>query len=427
VTHFDREAERAALGAMMLDSRRVWDVLDIAQPGDFHDPVHEVIATAIHRLATRGSGTDAVLVEAEIAAMGDHLPRGPGYLFDLSGSVTTASNAGYYAEQIVEHAQRRRLADAASTVNALAADRRQPVAEQIESARAAVDAVARRRAATVRPVGDSIDDLFAAMTEPPVYTPTPWRAVNDLIGGLRPRAFYVVGARPASGKTNMGLNMATALAVNGNVAVSSLEMGEEELQKRLVSQLGEVHMTHLVNNALDDDDWRRAQIARPKIMRLPLFVDDRPGQTLAQIRSHVRSVAHEGPLAGVVVDYLQLVETSDPRKDRRTHLGEVSRALKVMAKEFDCPVIALAQLNRKSEERAGKKPMLSDLKETGDIEQDADVVLLLSRDTDDPDRLGEVDVQVAKNRHGNTGEIALAWQGHFARMKDMGAEWAPGM
>lgn len=424
--HFDLDAERSALGAMLLDSERVWDVFDVAPPADFYDPSHQVIAEAVRRLVLRGEGTDPVLVEAEIAAAGDKLASslGPAYLYGLTDVGRTA-NAGYYARLIADHAVRRRLAVAASRVAVLAGDLTVSPDVQVEAARAELDAVASGRVAKVQTVGSSLDDMFAALSEPPVYTATPWGSINHLIGGLRPRAMYVVGARPASGKSIMAMNLATALADEGNVAVVSLEMGEEELQKRLVAQLGRVHMSALMNNALQDDDWNRASSARAKIMRMPLFVNDRPGQTVTQIRAFVRSVAREGPLSGVVVDYVQLVEGSDPRKERRVVVGEISRAMKLIAKEFDCPVIVLSQLNRKSEERMNRKPALSDLRESGDLEQDADVVFLLSRDPDDESRSGEVDVIVAKNRHGTTGDVTLAWLGHYASMEDAGADWAP--
>lgn len=418
-------AERSALGAMLLDSRKVWDVLDVAQPGDFHDPKHEQIADAVRRLALRGEGTDPVLVWDELAAMGSPFPAGPAVLHELTSAVATAANAGYYAKVVAEHATRRRLAEAGFKVGQLAADLTMRPEEQVEAARGALDAVLSQRSATVQPVGATLDEMFARMAEPPVYTATPWRALNHLIGGLRPRAMYVVGARPASGKSIMAMNLATALADEGNVAVCSLEMGEEELQKRLVSQLGRVHMSALVNNALQDDDWAKVARARDKITRMPLYIDARPGQTIAQIRGHVRSVSREGPMAGLVVDYVQLIEASDPRKDRRVAVGEFSRAMKLIAKEFDIPVIVLSQLNRESEKRVNKKPALSDLRESGDLEQDADVVLLLSRDLDDPQRAGEVDVTIAKNRHGTTGEVALAWLGHYASMEDMGLGFEP--
>jgi replicative DNA helicase len=409
----------------MLDSRRVWDVLDVAPPADFHDPKHETIAEAIRRLALRGEGTDPVLTWDEIASTGLPFPAGPAYLHELTSAVATAWNAGFYATLIAEHAVSRRLAEAAMRVRAIAADRTIDPEEQVEQARAVVDAVASRQTGKVRTVGESIDDMFATLAEDPVYVETPWSSINRMIGGLRPRAMYVIGARPASGKSIMAMNLAVSLANGGNVAVCSLEMGEEELQKRLVAQLGRVHMSALMNSALDSEDWARAADARAKIVRLPLFINDRPGQTVTQIRAHARSVAREGHLAGLVVDYVQLVESADPRKDRRVAVGEFSRAMKLIAKEFDIPVVVLSQLNRKSEERVNRKPALSDLRESGDLEQDADVVLLLSRDLDDPERSGEVDVQIAKNRHGSTGETTLAWLGHFATMQDAGDGWTP--
>lgn len=430
--HFDRDAERSALGAMMLDSERVWDVLDVARPADFHDPTHELIAEAVRRLALRGEGTDPVLVESEIARVGERIPThlGAAYLFELTSVVATSANAGYYARIVADHAVRRRLAYAGAAVSGMAGDMTAPPAEQVERARAAVDAVASGAVREVKLIGEELDDTISEMSEPPVYTETPWGSINHLIGGLRPRCMYVVGARPASGKTIFAMNSAVALAAEGYVAVASLEMGRSELHKRLISQLGRVHMSAMVNNALDPEDWDRVAGARSKLVGLTIAIDDTPAQTLAHVRSHVRSVARRAEragrkLTGVVVDYLQLMEHPDSRKDRRIQVGEFSRGMKLIAKEFDCPVIVLSQLNRKSEERHNKKPMLSDLRESGDLEQDADVVFLLSRDAEDAERASEVDVIVAKNRHGSTGDVTLAWLGHYASMEDAGMGWTP--
>jgi len=209
------------------------------------------------------------------------------------------------------------------------------------------------------------------------------------------------------------------------VPVVSLEMSEPELQKRMLAQLGRVHLSKLVNNALEPDDWPRVAEARAKISDLPIFVNDQANSTVAQIRGYVRSVSRERELAGLVLDYVQLVQGSDPSKSRQQVVGEFSRAMKLIAKEFQIPVIVLSQLNRKSEDRPDRRPNLSDLRESGDLEQDADVVFLLSRDVRDETRQGEVDVQVAKNRHGATGDTVLAWQGHFAVMEDSTGDWEP--
>lgn len=429
--HFDRDAERSALGAMLLDSRRVWDVLDVAKPADFHDPHHEVIAEAVRRLASRGEGTDPVLAWDEISAMGASIPQGAAYLHELTSWVSSAASGAFYASIVRDHATRRRLAAAGARVVQLAGDATVEPDEVVEQARAVVDSVAAGGVREVVAVIDEIDETFAGMSEPPVYTATPWPQINHLIGGLRPRAMYVVGARPAGGKSILAMNAAVALAGEGAVAVCSMEMGREELHKRLVAQLGRVHMSALMNNALEDDDWKRVATAREQLRGLhPIVIDDTPGQTLARVRSHVRSTARMAEakgtkLAGVVVDYLQLMESSDPRRDRRVQVGEFSRGMKLIAKEFDCPVVALSQLNRKSEERVSRRPVLSDLREAGDLEQDADVVLLLARDPDDMERAGELDVIVAKNRHGSTGDVVLAWMGHFATLEDAGGGWEP--
>ena len=425
--HFDRIAEQSALGGMMLDARVVWDVFDVlTAPSDFHEPKHETIARAIHRLATRGDGTDPIMVTDELERAGDlNKVGGPGYVHELTSIVPTAANAGYYAEIVRDKATRRRLASAAAGIAGLAADTRGEVAVQVEDARKLVDGVTGSAAADVRPVGDSLGTLLDDMASPPSYVPTPWASVNDYIGGLRPGAQYVIGARPGAGKTVMGLNLAVALAKHGNVAFCSLEMSEGELQKRLVSQLGAVHMAHLVNNALEPDDWDRVAQARPFIERLPIFINDDASATVAKVRAFTRSVARRGKLAGLVVDYAQLLQATDPSKPRQEVVSEFSRSLKVTAKEFGIPVVLLSQLNRASEQRMDRRPTLADLRESGSIEQDADVVFLLSRDEQDEAMRGMVRVLIAKNRHGSTGETELAWLGHWARMDEPQMGWSP--
>lgn len=425
---WDRDAERAALGAAMLDHRRAWDVLDVAQPRDFHDPGHESIAEAIRRLAVRNAGTDPVLVEDELRSMGVTLHQGPAYLFELTSAATTAAMGAHYAQIVAEQAIRRRLVEAAAAVRVIASDASIEPGEQVEQARAQLDGIL-VGASDAHLVGATIDDLVASLAEVPEMVPTPWRDVNDLIGGLRPGAVYVVGARPATGKTALGLNLAVAVAQTGAAAAFvSLEMSESELQKRLISQLGEVRLERLVNNALEDDDWPRVQAAREQIMGLPLAVADNAAATVATIRGHVRSVSRRQTVGCLVVDYVQLLQGSDPAKSRQQVVGEFSRAMKLIAKEFHIPVIVLSQLNRKSEERMDKRPSIADLRESGDLEQDADVVLLLWRDDRDEETKGEVGVIVAKNRHGTTGDVRLAWRGHYQKMDSLafGDGWEPG-
>lgn len=415
---WDVEAEKAALGAAMLNPKRAWDVLDVAPPVDFHDPGHEQIAEAIRRLALRNAGTDSVLVEDELRAMGASIHQGSTYVFELTSVATSATLGAHYATIVAEHAIRRRLAEAAQGVGELAADASAPPAEQVEAARALLDGIVAGQS-DAHLVGSTVDEVIASLSEVPEMVPTPWRDINALIGGLRPGCVYVVGARPATGKTAMGLNLAVGVARTGDTAAFvSLEMSEPELQKRLIAQLGQVHLGKLVNNALDDDDWPRVSKAREQIMQLPLAVLDNAAATVAQIRGYVRSLSRKHKVGSLTVDYVGLLQ-GDPSKDRRVVIGEFSRAMKLIAKEFHIPVVVLSQLNRESEKRMDRRPMISDLRESGDLEQDADVAFLLWRD-DDESKRGEVGVIVAKNRHGTTGEVSLAWQGHYQQMSDMG-------
>ncbi len=424
---WDRDAERAALGAAMLDHKRAWDVLDVAPPGDFHDPGHEAIAEAIRRLALRSAGTDPVLVEDELRAMGVKIHQGPAYLFELTSAASAASMGAHYAGIVAEHAIRRRLAEAAVGVAELAADASVAPAEQVEAARAMLDGIVAGQS-DAHMVGSTVDAVIASLADEPEMVPTPWRDINALIGGLRPACMYVVGARPATGKTAMGLNLAVGVARTGaTAAFVSLEMSEPELMKRLISQVGSVNLKRLVNNAVADDDWPRIQRAREEIAHLPLAVLDNAAATVAQIRGYVRSLSRKGPVGSLTVDYVGLLQ-GDSSKDRRVVIGEFSRAMKLIAKEFHIPVVVLSQLNRESEKRMDMKPVKSDLRESGDLEQDADVVLLLWRDDRDESTRGEVGVIVAKNRHGTTGEVSLAWQGHYQQMSDLGFDdgWEPG-
>lgn len=425
---WDVEAEKAALGAAMLNPKRAWDVLDVAPPQDFHDPGHEQIAEAVRRLALRNAGTDSVLVEDELRSMGVSIHQGPAYLFELTSVASSAAMGAHYATIVAEHAIRRRLAEASAAVRELAADASLSPAEQVEQARALLDGIVAGQS-DAHLVGAMVDEVIASLSEVPEMVPTPWRDINALIGGLRPGCVYVVGARPATGKTAMGLNLAVGVARTGDTAAFvSLEMSEPELQKRLIAQLGQVHLGRLVNNALADDDWPRVSAAREQIMQLPLAVLDNAAATVAQIRGYVRSLSRKQKVGSLTVDYVGLLQ-GDPSKDRRVVIGEFSRAMKLIAKEFHIPVIVLSQLNRESEKRMDRRPMISDLRESGDLEQDADVAFLLWRDDVDESKKGEVGVIVAKNRHGTTGEVSLAWQGHYQQMSDLGFDdgWAPGV
>jgi replicative DNA helicase len=243
-----------------------------------------------------------------------------------------------------------------------------------------------------------------------------------------PGAVYVLAARPGGGKSMCALNMAVDLAKRGPVAFVSFEMMQPEIWRRLIAAEAEVSLTKLNRNRLEPADWDRVRDARARIMDMPLFIDDRMGSSMTQVEAYVRQVARKGKLAGVVVDYLQLIPSTDPRKSRWEHIGDLTRQFKQLAGKLGVPVILLSQLNRESE-KIDRLPTLSDLRESGSIEQDADVVLFLARRKD---KLGQfedvVDLIVAKNRHGAMGRLELDWEGKFARLSnrrfgDPEADW----
>ena len=288
--------------------------------------------------------------------------------------------------------------------------------ELAETARGELDRTVLSTGAEVTSVADVVDSVSDSLHQVPTFARTPWTQLNDLIDGVRPGGLYVVGARPGDGKTIVGLQLADYLARRGPVGYASLEMPTTELTKRLIAMHGGVHMTALTRHVLTPHDWERIDKARDYVGRLPLFVDDRSGVTITQIRSFARTLSRRGPLQAIVVDYLQLINSTGSQKARWEVVGEYTRALKIMARELDVPVIVLSQLNRQSADGA-RPPTLADLRESGSIEQDADVVMLLQRPLDEMEqKTDELSVYVAKNRHGQTGRVSLFWEGHFARV-----------
>src|SRR5690625_3226403 len=348
-------------------------------------------------------------------------------IFDLYHNAPVTPIEGVHAARAVaDAAVNRRLESAATRIIQLARGAGD-VAEKVELARAEIDS-SHKAVAGVRMLRDIVDDKLAALEHPAPITPTPWPDLNRFIRGWRPGALYVIGARPGIGKSIIGLQAAIDLARRGPVAFNSLEMGDLEVVGRVIAQTAHVALGRLDGESddpaeqLSPRDWENIAKARPDWEALPLAIDDRSNVTITDIRSHARTLAHQGPLAGIVVDYLQLMST--PRSSNRPRhevVADYSRSLKLLAKELHCPVIALSQLNRASEGRHDKKPTLADIRESGAVEQDSDVVMLLSTDEKDPSRL---DLHVAKNRHGvNDVTVELTREGHYARA--IPREWSP--
>lgn len=413
-------AEQSVVGAMLKDRDAVDDVMEIMLPADFYLPKHETIAVAIARLASKSLPTDSVAVLDELTKTGE-LARAGGlaYVLSLPDMVPVTSNAGYYAEIVKKLAVKRRLVEAGMRIQGMGNASEGEVDQLVENARAELDKVVVTKRSKLRMIGDGFLELIEHLDTPPTYMPTPWESLDKLIGGLGRGELVVVAARPGSGKTIALLQMAAKSAHEGMVALSSLEMTEQALQLRLLAQYGPVHMTALRKHTLTKDDWKRVAEARARVQAAPIFVDDTPGVTLAQIRGHVRSVARRGMVAGVFVDYLQLVRGEG--QSRQEVVADVAEGLKSLAKDLDVPVVAAAQLKRATVGRGRQLPTLDDLRESGAIEQAADVVLLFDRDKDKTPH--DLTVVVAKNRNGEQGKFTLQWQAEFARLRDK--KWTP--
>lgn len=408
-------AEQSVLGAMMLAPKVIDDVLTEMLPEDFVDARHEDIARAIAALFHRDAPTDVIAVTDELART-KNLSRigGAPYLHLLVTNTLTAAGAGYKAHMLHERAVQRGLKIAGTRIVAFGDATEGEPDEWIDRAHAELDAVTSKRKRGVRPIGASLDEVIDSLAEVPNYLPTPWRGLDHLIGGFAPGGLYIFAGRPGGGKTIAILQAGAGLAHKGLVSFCSLEMTEAELQMRMIAQYGPVPLGALRTRKLSEDDLKRVAEARSKMQAAPLYVDDTAGMTLGQIRSHARAVARKGALAGVVVDYLQLVTGNGESRERE--VAGVVGGLKQLAKDLNVPVIAAAQLRRAGIRGKNDQPTMEDLRESGSIEQDADCVILLHREVKTPDVLKMI---VAKNRHGESGEFTVRWQGQYARLMDL--------
>lgn len=401
-------AERSVIGAALI-SRKAVEATESLRPTDFHDPRLELVWEAVQGLYADNAPVDVLTVSDRL---GENIGRAGGVvsLHELAGEVPTAANAGYYAGIVRDAAVKRRIGEAGDRIRALASEPGEP-SDLVEAAHQALDGLMEMRG-HVRWVRDVLPDALAALESKTSFVPSPWRNLNRAIGGFRPGAVYVVAARPGVGKTVIAAQIAAGLADHGMVAFSSLEMSEVELVHRLMSERLEIMVGHLKEARLTEKDRQRIIERRQVMENLNIAIDDRTEVAPQQIREFARAVSRQGKLAGIVVDYMQLM-TSRSNADRHVQVSEFSRQLKIMAKTFRVPVIALSQLNRNLEQRQGGTPKLSDLRESGSIEQDADVVMLLRREGQYPSE--HLIIDVAKNRHGDVGEVDLAWQGEFSR------------
>ncbi len=430
----DLLAEQSAIGGMLLSKDAVADAVEQVRAIDFYIPKHEIIFDAILSLYSHGEPTDVIAVTDELTKLGE-LSRAGGadYLHTLTSVVPTAANAGFYASIVAEKAVLRRLVEAGTRIVQMGYASEGEVVDLVNNAQAEIYGVTGGvEAEDYVPLTDAvtvaIDEIEAAKGKDGQMTgvPTGFADLDALTNRLHPGQLIIVAARPALGKSTLALDFARAASIKYDMPsiFFSLEMGRSEIAMRLLSAEASVPLQSMRKGTVDARDWTTIAQTRGRINDAPLYIDDSPNMTLVEIRAKCRRLKQKVGLKLVVIDYLQLMTSGKKVESRQQEVSEFSRALKLMAKELQVPVIALSQLNRGPEQRADKMPAISDLRESGSLEQDADMVILLHRESayekDNP-RAGEADFIVAKHRNGPTGTITVGFHGHFSRFADMPA------
>ncbi|WP_371480407.1 replicative DNA helicase [Kitasatospora sp. NBC_00315] len=433
----DLAAEQSVLGGMLLSKDAIADVVEVLKPQDYYRPAHELVHSAILDLYARGEPADPITVASELTKRGE-LVRvgGPGYLHTLVNSVPTAANAEYYAEIVHERAVLRRLVEAGTRIAGMGYAAEGDVDEIVNAAQAEIYAVTEQRTSEdYAPLADimegALDEIEAIGSRQGQMSgvPTGFADLDALTNGLHPGQMIVIAARPAMGKSTLALDFSRACSITNGLpsVIFSLEMGRNEIAMRLLSAEARVALHHMRSGNMTDDDWTRVARRMPDVTSAPLYIDDSPNLSMMEIRAKCRRLKQRQDLKLVVIDYLQLMQSGGSRRaeSRQQEVSDMSRNLKLLAKELEVPVIALSQLNRGPEQRTDKKPMVSDLRESGSIEQDADMVILLHREDayeKESPRAGEADLIVAKHRNGPTATITVAFQGHYSRFVDMTRE-----
>jgi replicative DNA helicase len=423
-------AEQSVLGGMLLSKDAIGDVIEILRERDFYRPAHELIYNAIIELYGRGEPADPVTVAAELTKRGDIARAGGApYLHTLISSVPTAANASYYAKLIREKAILRRLVEAGTKIVQLGYKIESEVDEVVDQAQAEIYQVTERRtsedyiqlAQLLPDALDEIEKISKGVVGEGVKTG--FKDLDSLTNGLHSGNMVVLAARPAVGKSTLGLDIARNAAIRDSAtsAIFSLEMSRSEITMRMLSAEARIPLTSIRSGSLTDEEWARLARRMGEISQAPLFIDDSPNLSIMEIRAKARRLKQRHNLKLIVIDYLQLMTSGRKVENRQQEVSEFSRQLKLLAKELDIPVVAISQLNRSPEQRSDKKPMLSDLRESGSIEQDADVVILLHREDmyDINSRSGEADLIVAKHRNGPTRTVTVASQLHLSRFADM--------
>lgn len=427
------EAEQSILGGLLIDNSR-WDLIsDVVTGEDFYDRTNARIFEAIQQLLEADEPADLITVSDKLSGSDDGNERSNlSYVSELAQNTPTAANITHYAEIVRDRAQARRLISACHDIVDVALSQESVVGETVDYAEQRVMEVSMEREKATRgfrPMNeyiteglDRIDELYKS-DNPITGIPSGFTDLDSMTSGLQNSDLVIIAGRPSMGKTSLVMNIVEYAAIKGEcpIAVFSLEMPGQQLATRMMSSLGNIDAGRIRTGKLHDDDWPRLTHAIKILNEAPIYIDDSSGLSPLDIRSRSRRLHREGRLGMIVIDYLQLMSSSEKAENRVTEVSQMTRSLKNLARELDVPILLLSQLSRKPEERTDKRPVMSDLRESGAIEQDADVIMFVYRDEhynkETADK-GVAEIIIGKHRNGPTGTVRLAFQGMYTRFQN---------
>lgn len=432
----DIEAEQAVLGCMITDKDAVIAGVESITEEDFYREDNKLIYKAILNLYNRAEPIDIITLKSELSSMGKFdAIGGLEYLAELPEKVPTTSNVDKYIKIVEEKATLRTLIRTANDIITAGYDPTQEPENIMDNAEKKIfNIMQKKNQSGYSSIKDILVDSFTELEE--LYNrkqhvtgvPTGFIDLDNKTAGLHNSDLILVAARPAMGKSAFALNIATnaALSANTGVAIFSLEMSKEQMANRILGSVAMVDGNSIRTGRIADDDWIKLATASGELSQTGIFIDDTPGISIMEIRAKCRKLKMEKNIGMVIIDYLQLVQGSSKSGSREQEIAEISRSLKILAKEINVPVIALSQLSRAPEQRPDHRPMLSDLRESGSIEQDADIVMFLYRDdyyNPDTEKKNIAEVIIAKHRAGSTGTVELAWLGNYTKFANLAKDY----
>ncbi len=428
----NEEAERSALGACMLSKEALMDVAEEVKAEDFYNESHREIFRSIMRLFRENTSVDMLTVCEDLKKQKAlDMVGGRTYIGTLTAEVPSTANAGDYARIIAEKAMLRQMIAASEEIAVKGYEDKEAADTLINDAEASIFRIAQRRQKRdYAKIQDVLMKNLRLIDEAEknqgnaTGLPTGFKRLDEITSGLQKSDLIIVAARPGMGKTAFALNIAAQSAVkaNASVMIFSLEMSQEQLGQRLISMQAMVASEKLKKGTLERQDWDKINVALDQLNETKIVIDDTPGITVMEMRNKCRRLKAEQGLDLIVIDYLQLMTYEGRTDNRQQEVSALSRHLKLLAREMDCPVIVLSQLSRAPEQRQDKRPMLSDLRESGSIEQDADIVIFLYRDdyyNDNSEKPGICEVNLAKHRSGSTEKMELTWVARYTKFSDM--------